>query len=457
MLKKYISLLLTLVLFVTVYPAHATPTAILTDYKADVKSYLTYKLVNHEPITYCIYLNKHARSLTNPQDFDDTFKLAVKWWMAHTAQLIRLSGQEQELASVLSVLETEPNLQLLPECDFSKYKEGNLADLDFQPSGKKVPSADISIFIDDHYFTHMKKLKRPMAFFTSYPIRHIVIPSAVYYHNPADVDTFGDTASQFIALRKQILATPNHDYKQMNVLLTQLLKLLLPSDIKQHSLLYVLQHELGHAFGLADQKRSSTNGDLLHGTIKLRSGIMDNFTTFLTCDDADGLILSLHQTMGLNNERFSSLCQDGVSFYGGKEEISSPKKSVSSAGGTRATRTYYPQTASDGIYLLEVESYINTSSEKTSQKIHPLFDRSLMPKDQGGYQTSRGKMKIVDVNRPNKVIAIGEHFLQITLGAGPLHKQVLHVTYDDEGKLLNYTLQIYGENDVLLDTRTKTF
>ena len=457
MLKKYVSWLFLAVCLLTASLSYATPTAILTNYKFNSQSFLTYKLVNNEPITYCIYLNKQSRSFTNPKDFDDTFKLAVKWWMAHTAQLIRLSGQEKELAPVLAVLEKEPNLQLLPKCDFSKYKTGNLADLEFQPSGKKVPSADLSLFVEDRYFAHMERLDKIRAFFSTTPIRHIVIPSAVYYHNPADVNTFGDTAKQFIALRKQILATPNSDFKQMNTLLSQLMQLLAPSQIKQRSLLYVLQHELGHSFGLADQKRSSNNGDLLEGSIELRPGIMDNFSTFLSCDDADGLVLSLHKTMNLTNERFYSFCQDGVRFYGGKEEISSPKKSVTSEGDTLRTRTYYPNTATDGIYFLEEKSYVNTSSEETSQKIHPLFDRSLMPKGEGGYQNTRGKMKIIDSTQPDKSVPVGEHTIQITLGAGPLHKQVLHAKYDDNGQPLSYTLQIYGEDEILLDSRSKTF
>lgn len=458
MLKKYISFFLFALFIFTAYLAQARPVAPLMGYKQDMDSFLTSKLVNNEPITYCIYLGKPALEFTNPQDFDDTFKLAVKLWMVHTSQLIRLTGQEKGMAPVLAVLEKDPNLQLLPECDFSRYPAESLKFLDFPPSGKKVPTADLSVFVEDSFFSHLRGEKELEAFFSYQSHPYIVIPASYYRVNPSNIKMFGDKAQQFISLRKQILATPNHDVKQINTLLIELMKVLYESvDYNPHSILYVLQHELGHAFGLADQRASADNGDLIHGTINPRSGIMDNFTTYLTCDDADGIVLLLHEALNLHHERFSSLCRDGIKFSGGKEELSAPKKRVIRAGANKRARTYYPQTATDGVYLLEDSKYVSTYTDEDTKKIYYLFDFSRMPKGVGGFQSQKGHMKMLDVNNnPEKRVPVGEHVSQLTLGAGPAHKQILKEKYDDNGQLLSYTLEIYDE-EVLTETRTKTF
>ena len=302
MLKKYISFFLFALFIFTAYLAQARPVAPLMGYKQDIDSFLVSKLINNEPITYCIYLGKPALKITTPQDFEDTFKLAFKLWMVHTSQLIHQAGQEKELAPVLAVLEKDPNLQLLPECDFSKYPKESWQYLDFPPSGKKVPTADLSIFVEDTFFAHLKGEKDLEAFFSYQNQPHIVIPGRYYRINPSNVKMFGDKAQQFISLRKQMLATPNHDVKQINTLLAELMKVWDESvNYNPRNIMYVLQHELGHAFGLADQRSSADNGDLIHGTVYPRAGIMDNFTTYLTCDDADGIVLLLHEALNLHH------------------------------------------------------------------------------------------------------------------------------------------------------------
>lgn len=456
MLKKYFAFLFALLSFLFVCPAQARPTTPIFTYRNNPQAFLTQKLVNNEPITYCIYLGKSARNITNLQDFEDTLKLSIKLWMINTAQFIRLSGQEKELAPILDVLEKEPNLQMLPECNFSVYAKGNLKDLDFPPSGKKVPVADLSVFVEDRFFAHMHGMETIEPFFSAVPAPHIVLPAQYFNVNPADESLLGDKARKFVSLRKQLLQTPNYDLKQIQPLFMQMAKLLYGLRYHRKSILYALQHELGHAFGLADQRPSADHGDLLLGTVQPRSGIMDNFTTYLSCDDADGIVILLQQTMNLKHLRFTSFCQDGIAFAGGAEALSAPKKRVIRAGSATTARTYYPQTASNGVYLMETSAYVSTESEETAKKIYYLFDFSRFPKGKGGFQYQRGKMKMPDLNNPENRVPVGEHITQITLGAGPAHKQILKEQYDDTGRLLSYTLEIY-DNEVLKETRHKTF
>ena len=456
MLKKYFAFLFALLSFLFVCPAQARPTAPIFTYRNNPQAFLTQKLVNNEPITYCIYLGKAARNITNLQDFEDTLKLSIKLWMINTAQFIRLSGQEKELAPILDVLEKEPNLQMLPECNFSVYAKGNLKDLDFPPSGKKVPVADLSIFVEDRFFAHMHGMETIEPFFSAVPAPHIVLPAQYFNVNPADESLLGDKARKFVSLRKPLLQTPNYDLKQIQPLFMQMAKLLYGLRYHRKSILYALQHELGHAFGLADQRPSADHGDLLLGTVQPRRGIMDNFTTFLSCDDADGMVIVLQKALNLTNQRFTSFCRDGINFSNGMEELSAPKQRIIPSKGGTTTRTYYPQTATNGVYLMEKSEYVNTDSEETSRNIYYLFDFSRFPKGKGGFQKQRGKMKMPDLNNPENRVPVGEHITQITLGAGPAHKQILKEQYDDTGRLLSYTLEIY-DNEVLKETRHKTF
>ncbi len=456
MLKKYFAFCFLVLAVLAATPAQARPAAPLYTYRNNQKNFLTKKLINNEPVTYCIYLGQSAREITDLQDFEDTFKLSIKLWLVNTAQFIRLSGQEKELAPLLAVLEKEPNLQRLPECNFAPYKKGNLQDLDFPPSGKKVPVADLSVFFEDRFFAHMHGQEAIYPFFSLVPVPHLVLPTKYLNVNPADEALFGEQARQFVSARKQLLQTPNYDTKQIKPLFMEMLKAMQPFGNQRRNLVYGLQHELGHAFGLADQLPSVDNGDLLLGTVQPRRGIMDNFTTFLSCDDADGLVIVLQKALNLTNQRFTSFCQDGITFSNGIEEISAPKQRVIPSKGGTTTRTYYPQTADNGIYLMEKSEYVSTESEKTTRKIYYLFDFSRFPKGKGGFQKQRGKMKILDPNNPENRVPVGEHVTEITLGAGPQHRQTLKENYDDNGKLLSYTLEIYDE-EVLTDTRTKTF
>ena len=459
MLKKYISFVFfTLLFMLSISPVQARPTNPDFAYRDSPDAYLAHKLINNETITYCIYLSKTAREFTNPQDFEDTLKLAIKSWMINASQRIYLSRQAQELAPILNVLDKDPNLQLLPECSVSQYVNGDVNDLEFPPSGKQVPVADLSIFLEDKFFANMNNMEEMNPFFShEYSSPHIVIPAKYVNLNPADESVFGEKAKQFVSLRKQLLQTPNHDTKQINRLWIQMLNTLYSLGLNQDNLLFILQHELGHAFGLADQRDSVDNLDLALGTVQARPCIMDNVHMYLTCDDADGMVILLQEALKLKQLRFKSLCQDGISFSGGIEELSSPKTRRFNSGLSTMSRTYYPQTTTDGVYLLEERKYVSTYTEYSFTRIHNVFDFSFMPKELEGFQFRHGYMKMLDVNNhPGNPVPVGEHLYEIILGSGPVHKQILREKYDDNGQLLSYTLEIY-DNDVLKETRTKTF
>lgn len=80
---------------------------------------------------------------------------------------------------------------------------------------------------------------------------------------------------------------------------------------------YILSHELGHAFGLADQYSGQTyKGSFIYNSKVKRPSIMDK-SKKITCDDVDGFITSMDRTLAKERE-FYSLCHDGVFIKNGQ-------------------------------------------------------------------------------------------------------------------------------------------
>ncbi|MBO4707197.1 MAG: hypothetical protein J5594_01385 [Elusimicrobiaceae bacterium] len=88
-----------------------------------------------------------------------------------------------------------------------------------------------------------------------------------------------------------------------------------------------LTHELGHAFGLADQYSGATyQGSFWYNSNIKRPSIMDK-SKHITCDDIDGFITTIDRLRNavnpsLNLQRgFYSLCNDGLFIKNGRGEM----------------------------------------------------------------------------------------------------------------------------------------
>ncbi len=79
-------------------------------------------------------------------------------------------------------------------------------------------------------------------------------------------------------------------------------------------------HEIGHAFGLADQYSGAMyDGSFLYNSKVKRPSIMDD-NRKVTCDDVDGFITSIDRILGKERE-FYSLCSDGLFIKNGQAVI----------------------------------------------------------------------------------------------------------------------------------------
>ena len=455
-MKKTFGFILAFLLFSPASVFCAAPTARLYTYNANRSSFLAEKLAAGRPVTYCVYISEAGQHVTDRQDFEDYVKLAFKLWLAYPAKAIRDAGREEEFYPVLNALEREPNLVLLPECDISPYPQKYLNLLVPRPSDG-VQTADVSFFFEDTFFAKMNGVDKIAPHYTFTPVPRVVIPTRFdkNHSNPNTLKNGTDLSARFVDLRNRILAAPNSDFEEMSRLLPELDALLEKFGDNQKSLFYSLLHEIGHSIGLADQRSSSLdNSDIIYATVQPRTSAMDNWTTRLTCDDADGMILLFDDALHISRTDFSSLCNDGIKFSDGKESFKGEKKNQYRSQNEEMERTYYEDTKDTGVYLFEKNNYVNTSSQEESAAVLDLFDRSQMPKGEGGYQYQKGLMKIVDFNDPeNQRVPIGKHVSRITLGPLSMHRQVLTEEYDQDGNLLYYTLEIY-KYDKLIKTKT---
>ncbi len=79
-------------------------------------------------------------------------------------------------------------------------------------------------------------------------------------------------------------------------------------------------HEIGHAFGLADQYPGAMyDGSFIYNSKVKRPSVMNN-NKKVTCDDVDGFITSVDRTLGKERE-FYSLCSDGLFIKNGQAVI----------------------------------------------------------------------------------------------------------------------------------------
>lgn len=432
----------------------AEPMARLVSYNVNRPRFLAPKLAKGEQITYCTYLSEDGQKVTDMEDFDKTIQLAIKLWTVYPAYLIRKQGREEEFAPVLKALEQTPRLGRMPACNFKPFGKKHTKLLRPQPPRISVETADVSYFFENAFFAKYNEMEKISSYFTLNPIPHVLITSQVHRSHAMPNKALPDDTkpARFNDLRDRILRTPSSNYQEMTKLVEELTELLKEFGSSSRTLLYNVLHETGHAVGLADQHKW-INSDKIYTTVDTRRSVMDYATTFLTCDDADGVITLFDDTLGIKRG-FKSLCDDGIEFTNGKESFKGDRKSTVQRKGLTSTYTYHEDTKDTGIFDWEESLYVDLNAD-SAQYINDGFDLSLMKEKWGGYQHAKGKLKFYDTEDTSKgSYPIGEHYTRLTIGPGMLYKQVLWEHFDDQGNLLDYTLEIYNtDTDTVEETR----
>lgn len=449
------TILLGLAFLLSAGAVSAAPEGQAISYAGNKSRFLSPKLATDRTITYCTYLGRSGTRTTDETDFEKNILLALKLWRAYPAYLIRQQGREKEFAPVLKALERPARLTRLAACSFEAFDKKYQYLLDPQPlENFNGQEADISFFFEDSYFSKAYGENTNASYFSIKPVPHVLIGSHVT-QNHAKSTTWPNNpvahAEKFNMLRERILQTPLSNPVQMKQLIEELMELLTEFGSSQRSLFYTLLHETGHAMGLADQHKW-INSDKIRRTIDLRDSVMDYQHTFLTCDDADGIVTLFDDALGIRR-KFKSLCNDGISFIDGAEDFTGDKKTSTRRREIESHYIYHEDTRTTGVYEWEEVLFVDLS-EDSAKYIDEHFDRSLLKEEWGGYQRSKGTLKLYDLQDTAKgSYPIGEYYIRLTIGPGPLYKQTLLKHYDNQGNLLDYTLEIY---DTHTDTVTET-
>ena len=89
--------------------------------------------------------------------------------------------------------------------------------------------------------------------------------------------------------------------------------------LNDNDYIQTVSHELGHAFGLADQYSGATIKSSFLYSSKIRRPSIMNKSQYITCDDADGLITVIDRLKNNDKHReFHSLCKDGIFIKDGQ-------------------------------------------------------------------------------------------------------------------------------------------
>lgn len=232
---------------------------------AQDKYNLTKKIIASESVNMCVETPPSASAKSKEKLFGQTRAMATaafEIWTADAARKIRESGRADEFKSVITTLEKKFTLSFENCADDKEY------DLQFLIINKK----DVKKYYDGNL--------------------------------PDDWDTPSHYDGK-IEIPDYMLKYPNFS----NVF----------TD------LFIFTHEMGHAFGLADQYDGAMNQSFYYTAPRIRKSVMGKGATKLTCDDLD-TVITLIDRFGGTKRTFSSLCDDGTTFVNGIAALEKTRK-----------------------------------------------------------------------------------------------------------------------------------
>lgn len=297
--------------------AWAAPFGHLENVAVKPSLFLADKLAKQQPITYCVELGaKEVLDISRPEAALYT-RAALKEWTYGIALQIETAGRGKEFAAVIPLLKNARFQQVA--CNLSAHPAG--ADY-FAPSGAPR-QADISILISKNYCeTYFRKS-------TAFYMEDYKSAAPFICVMPRYAGLLQDTDRIAVhilnAEQKAVLA------KRLPLLNRIAQEPYTPADQRhlwQLNRLYsydgptyfaAITHELGHAFGLADEY-TANNLDPLHQTSTPGQGIMRRLYDPIGCAETDGM-LTLLGRYGKGPRAFSGFCPNSAFYTDGVEQV----------------------------------------------------------------------------------------------------------------------------------------
>lgn len=302
----------------------AAPYSHLSEIDSQPGLFLAQRLVKHQKITYCIANPDAKRQTVSADNLSLLVEAAMREWTYGIALRIRQAGRAEEMQDILKLLEQPLTLQRLPSCDLTKHTSFSSLFPHFNPRGSR---ADIMFILSERYCSHLSG--RYTSFFDSnYPGSSPYICLGAYASSPIQktnplpqiYEVIGPFLSeqqrqalaQTLPLFRQV-ASGKYTYQQQQDL--WMINRLFEYD--GQSLFSIITHELGHAFGLADeylQQRPPQYASRSPG-----ENIMADIYQPISCDEVDGMITLLDRFSG-TKRTFASFCPGRANIINGTEQ-----------------------------------------------------------------------------------------------------------------------------------------
>ncbi len=302
----------------------ADPFAHLNDIQEQPRSTFIADIIQKtDTVTYCI-ASAEDPSWIEDSALNEQVLAAFKEWTFGIALRIRAAGRAEEFKDLLPILEKNINFKRLPSCDISKH-QGFTA---IYPEYKTNPqTADVTIIISEKYckdylkhmtsfFTYDYKDAPPFMCLFQWKVNPYTYKQSDYLPTALN-DKDNALAASMPQTIKDIAYNKAYTKARQDSLWAANRLFYYDDEPTYFSL---VAHELGHAFGLADEYENNSR-DASFSTKTRGEGLMRHGYSPITCDEVDGMI-TLTDRFSDTKRTFKSFCNDTTYFENGIEKSS---------------------------------------------------------------------------------------------------------------------------------------
>lgn len=313
-------------LFVTITSSfcYAGPFAHLNDIEQQPRTtFITDLIQSTDTVTYCIASDENP-SWIEDSALDEQLLAALKEWTFGIALRIRAAGRAEEFKDLLPILEKKMVFKRINPCNLSKH-DGFLSS---HPQYKNnTQTSDITIIVSDSYckdyfkhttsfFTYDYKDMPPFMCLQQFKVNPYNYKSGDYLPSAVS-DKEKALAAGFAQNIKNISSSNNYTKAQQDNLWAAD-RIFYYDD--EPTYFALIAHELGHAFGLADEY-TDKHRDAVYSTKEHGEGLMRHGYQPISCDEVDGII-TLSDRFSNTKRTFKSFCNNAIYFQNGIEKSS---------------------------------------------------------------------------------------------------------------------------------------
>ncbi len=290
--------------------------------------FLAQKIIEQDTLTYCISIpEEKQKNSATADELALMLQSALREWTHGIALRIRQAGREKEFQDIMAILEKPLSLQRLSSCDLTQHPllvktypgintAGKKADINliFAPEYCAAFSGNINSFFVLNYKNTAPFICLSGGYANSLrpPEKGEYFPSLAQVASNGGAQKDRELVYHSPRLFEQI-ATGKYSRQQQQ----DFWRLNRLFEYDGHTFFDILVHELGHAFGLADEYVADRPRQF--ASLQPGQGLMREGYEPISCDEVDGMITLLDRLQ--NKQRsFGSFCQGRRHIVNGTED-----------------------------------------------------------------------------------------------------------------------------------------